>query len=126
MAGPYAADNGIFIWSVIFYHMDRVMYVCFDVVVPAGGSVAVDATMSKDGSFDFYGEGVTREGYDMMTDVGSTFDFTNQSASISNTEHIRIVGQNFGFDLENGITKVELDRSVPHYYLEVEQVEELE
>lgn len=108
------------------YHMDRVMYVCFDVVVPAGGSVAVDATMSKDGSFDFYGEGVTREGYDMMTDVGSTFDFTNQSASISNTEHIRIVGQNFGFDLENGITKVELDRSVPHYYLEVEQVEELE
>lgn len=106
------------------YHMDRVMYLTFDVTVPAGGSVTIDAVMLKDGSFDFYGEGLEREGYDMMTSAGSNFMFTSQNASISNTEYIRIVGQNFGFDLENGITEVELDLSVPHYYLEVEQIEE--
>lgn len=106
------------------YHMDRVMYLTFDIVVPAGESIIVEAKMTKEGSFDFYGEGLEREGYDMMTDVGSTFTFTGQNASISNAEYIRIVGQNFGFDLENHITEVELDMSVPHYYLEVEQIDE--
>lgn len=101
-------------------HMDRVMYLTFDVVVPANGSLTVDAAMVKDGSHDFYGVGVKREGYDMMTDLGSAFAFTGQNASISNTEYIEIVGQNFGFDLENGITEVELDMNVPHYYLEVD------
>ena len=100
------------------------LYLTFEVTVPAGGSVTVDASMVKAGSFDFYGEGLKREGYDMMTDAGSTFTFSGQQASISNTEHIRIVGQNFGFDPENGITEVTLDRNMPHYYLEVEQVEE--
>lgn len=47
------------------------------------------------------------------TDVGSAFVFSGQNASISNTEYVTIVGQNFGFDLENGITEVELDMSVP-------------
>ena len=93
-------------------------------MVQAGESIIVEAKMTKEGSFDFYGEGLEREGYDMMTDVGSTFTFTGQNASISNAEYIRIVGQNFGFDLENHITEVELDMSVPHYYLEVEQIDE--
>lgn len=43
------------------YHMDRVMYLSFDVVVPANGSVTIDATMVKDGSYDFYGEGLERD-----------------------------------------------------------------
>lgn len=106
------------------YHMDRVLYLTFDVVVPAGGSITVDTTMGKEGSFDFYGEGLDREGYDMMTSLGSAFTFSGQKASISNTQYIRIVGQNFGFDLENGIDEVELDLNEPHYYLEVEQAEE--
>lgn len=57
------------------YHMDRVMYLTFDVVVPAGESIIVEAKMTKEGSFDFYGEGLEREGYDMMTGVGTTFTF---------------------------------------------------
>ena len=60
----------------------------------------------------------------MMTSLGSAFTFSGQKASISNTQYIRIVGQNFGFDLENGIDEVELDLNEPHYYLEVEQAEE--
>ena len=58
------------------YNMQRVMYVNFDVVIPANGSVRVDADMRKDASFD----------------------------------------------LENGITQVELDVNEPHYYMEVRKV----
>ena len=35
---------------------------------------------------------------------------------------IEIVYQNFGFDLENGITQVEFDVNEPHYYMEVRKL----
>lgn len=104
------------------YNMQRVMYVNFDVVIPANGSVRVDATMRKDASFDFVGEDTDRNGYDMVTRLGSTLEFSEQTASVSNTQFIEIVYQNFGFDLENGITQVELDMNEPHYYMEVRKV----
>ena len=108
-------------WSET-YNMQRVMYVTFEVVVPANGSVQVDATMRKDASFDHVGEGTDRNGYDMVTQLGSTLEFSKQSASVSNSQFIEIVYQNFGFDLENGITQVELDMNEPHYYMEVRKV----
>lgn len=104
------------------YNMQRVMYVNFDVVIPANGSVRVDATMRKDASFDFVGEDTDRNGYDMVTRLGSILEFSEQTASVSNTQFIEIVYQNFGFDLENGITQVELDMNEPHYYMEVRKV----
>lgn len=108
-------------WSET-YNMQRVMYVTFDVVVPANGSVQVDATMVKDASFDFVGEGTDRNGFDCVTQLGSTLEFSRQSASLSNSQFIEIVYQNFGFDLENGITKVTLDVNEPHYYMEVRKI----
>ena len=108
-------------WSET-YNMQRVMYVTFDVVVPANGSVQVDAAMLKDASFDFVGEGTDRNGYDMVTQLGSTLEFSSQSASLSNSQFIEIVYQNFGFDLENGITQVELDVNEPRYYMEIRKV----
>ena len=108
-------------WSET-YNMQRVMYVTFEVVVPANGSVQVDATMMKNASIDHVGEGTDRNGFDMVTQVGSTLEFSRQSASVSNSQFIEIIYQNFGFDLENGITKVELDVNEPHYYMEVRKV----
>ena len=108
-------------WSET-YNMQRVMYVTFEVVVPANGSVQVDATMMKNASIDHVGEGTDRNGFDMVTQVGSTLEFSKQSASVSNSQFIEIIYQNFGFDLENGITKVELDVNEPHYYMEVRKV----
>ena len=108
-------------WSET-YNMQRVMYVTFEVVVPANGSVQVDATMMKDASIDHVGEGTDRNGYDMVTQVGSTLEFSGVTASVSNSQFIEIIYQNFGFDLENGITKVELDVNEPHYYMEVRKV----
>ena len=51
--------------------------------------------------------------------IGSTFNFTKQTTSIKNDEHIKIMNQNFDFDLEQGITNGELELSKPHYYMEI-------
>ena len=94
----------------------------FDVVIPANGSIRVDAAMRKDASFDFVGEGTDRNGYDMVTQLGSALKFSEQTASVSNTQFIEIVYQNFGFDLENEIVQVELDLNEPHYYMEIRKI----
>ena len=54
-----------------------------------------------------------------MTRLGSSLDFTRQTAALENTEGIEIVRQNLGFDLEGGITSAELNMEEEHYYLEV-------
>ena len=102
--------------------MQRVMYLRFSVTIPAGGSVDVIAQMTKDASIDFIGANKDRNGYDMVTQLGSNLTFTSQIASISNTDNIEIIDQSFGFDLANGITEVELDMSVAHYWLEVRKL----
>ncbi len=100
-------------------NLDRVMYLTFEVTIPANSSISVTAEMTKDASIDFVGKNVNRNGYDMMTALASNLTFTSQKASISNTEYIEIICQNFGFDPENGITEVALDLNQPHYFLEV-------
>ena len=54
-----------------------------------------------------------------MTRLGSNLDFTVQKAALTNTDNIEITKQNFGFDLETGITEVLLDPNQAHYYLEI-------
>ena len=97
----------------------RVMYFAFDVTVPAGGSVTVEALTVKDESMDYIGDDKGKDGYDMATTLGTSLSFTEQTASLSNGDNIEIVAQNFGFDLAGGVTEVTLDQSVPHYWLEI-------
>ena len=104
-----------------FGNMQRVMYLSFDVTIPAGTSITVDATMTKDASIDYVGENKNRNGYDMVTTLASPFSFTKQTASISNFDSIEILGQNFGFDIENGITEVELDLNEEHYWMDIKK-----
>lgn len=103
-------------------YMGRVMYLTFTVTLPADGSVEAVSQMAKEASMDFRGASKGRNGYDMVTRLGSSLTFTGQTASVSNTENIEILRHNFGFDLENEITKVELDLAQEHYYLEVRRV----
>ena len=98
------------------------MYFSFEVTIPAGESVNVEATMRKDASIDFIGEGKDKDGYDMATQLGSNLMFKSQTASISGFDEIEIVGQNFGFDLSNGITSVILDMNQDHYWMEIRKV----
>ena len=100
----------------------RIIYLSFDVSIPAGESVAVEATMVKDASIDYIGDDKGKDGYDMATTLGSNLTFTQQTASISRYDQIEIVAQNFGFDPANGITEVTLDLSQPHYWMEIRKV----
>lgn len=99
--------------------MSRVMYLTFDVTIPAGDSITVNAAMVKKASMDFVGKNKHRNGYDMVTTLASPFTFTKQTASITNFDDIVILDQNFGFNLENGITEVELDIKEEHYWMDV-------
>ena len=114
-----------FLWDVLV--QERVLYLAFPVTVPAGGSVTVSAELWKAPSYD-YGcsgsENVGLQGYDLVTSLGSTLDFTGQTAALVNTDTIEIVRQNLGFDLENGVTEVAMDLTEPHYYLEIRPLEE--
>ena len=106
---------------------ERVLYLRFPVTVPAGGSACVECVFWKEPSFDFAcsgSENVGIQGYDLMTRLGSSLEFTRQSAALVNTENVEITGQNFGFDQESGVFGVELDLEQEHYYLEVRPREE--
>lgn len=114
-----------FLWDVLV--QERVLYLTFPVTVPADGSVTVSTELRKEPSYD-YGcsgsENVGLQGYDLVTALGSTLDFTGQTAALVNTDTIEIVRQNLGFDLENGVTEVAMDLTEPHYYLEIRSLEE--
>ncbi len=113
-------DTGILedIFSAVLSH-SRVIYLAFDVTIPAGGIVTIEAAMRKDGSTDYAGRDKGKDGYELATQLGSALKFTMQSASITHYDAIEIVNQNFGFDLENSCTEVQLDLSQAHYWLEI-------
>jgi len=101
---------------------DRVLYLAFPVTVPAGGSAAVECVLWKEPSYDFScsgSENVGLQGYDMVTRLGSDLAFTVQRAALANTEGVELAEQNFGFDLENGVSAVDLDLEQEHYYMEL-------
>lgn len=99
--------------------MGRVIYLSFPITVPAGETVTVSAAMRKDASIDFVGRLKDRNGYDLVTRLGSALTFTTQTASISSAALIEIIDQNFGFDPAAGITRVTLDPAQPHYWMDV-------
>ena len=108
-------------------YQERILYITFPVSIPAGGNIDVGVQQFKNASFDFActgSENVGIDGYDMVTTLGSNLSFTKQTATIENFDGLEIVRQNFGFDLKNGITEVELDQREPHYYLEVRKIKE--
>lgn len=105
----------------------RVLYLRFPVTVPAGGSARVACAFWKEPSYDFGGAGTGNEalqGYDLVTRLGSSLDFTRQSAALANPENVEITGQNMGFDTGSGLLDVELDLEQEHYYLEIRPKEE--
>ncbi|WP_295752338.1 hypothetical protein [uncultured Oscillibacter sp.] len=101
---------------------DRVLYLSFPVTVPAGGSAEAACVLWKEPSYDFGcsgSENVGLQGYDLTTRLGSSLEFTRQRAALVNAEHVEITGQDYGFDLENGVSSVELDLERECYYLEI-------
>lgn len=112
-------------WLEDLYEVSGIQRVCYlqaEITIPAGESVTVSAALRKPASFDYHCAHTENQGvygYDAVTRLGSTLDFTQQTAQLEDHGVIEIVRQNFGFDLETGITRVTLDPDMEHYYLEV-------
>lgn len=107
--------------------LDRVCWLEAQVTIPAGGSVTLTATMTKEGSFDYACAHTANRGiygYDLLTQLGSNLPCTQQTATLEDRGFIQIVRQNFGFDLEAGVNTVTLDPAEEHYYLEVKRIAE--
>ena len=107
-------------------HTKRVFWLEREITIPAGSSVTAAVSMEKEPSFDFHcagGKNRNVKGYDMVTTLDSNLNFTEQTATLKDRGQIEIVRQNFGFDLENGVSCVELETEKPHYYLEVRRQE---
>ena len=105
-------------------YFNRVFYSTFEVTIPSHSAAEITVEQTKEASYDFgcsYSENAGVDGYDVVTRLGSTLDFTAQSASLTAHDNIEIVRQNFGFDLEHGITQVDLDLSQERYYLEIKR-----
>ncbi|HCS73051.1 MAG TPA: hypothetical protein DIW17_04160 [Clostridiales bacterium] len=60
--------------------------------------------------------------HDIVTRLGSNLNINKLTAELTSVEQIEIVRQNYGFDLGQGINKVELDLAEEHYYLEIRPV----
>lgn len=108
-------------------NLQRVFYLEFEVTMPASGSVPIIADMHKKPSYDFACSGsdnVGIQGYDMVTRIGSNLYFDELTADLTSIEAIEIIRQNYGFNLPQGITKVELDPMEEHYYLEIRAVKQ--
>ncbi|NLL72969.1 MAG: hypothetical protein GX237_05520 [Clostridiales bacterium] len=109
------------------YSLKRVFYLKFQVSVPVGESVLVTVKMRKNPSYDFICSGTDNkgiQGYDMVTRLGSNLHFDALTAELTSTQNIEIVRQNYGFNLSQGVTEVELDLNNEHYYLEIRPVEQ--
>jgi hypothetical protein len=125
--GPLAEDgaeryNTGWLWDTDFDAVNRVFYLEAELTIPAGESVTLCAQFRMNSSFDFYCAGTENRGicgYDLVTELGSNLNCTEQTATLLDRGQIEIVRQNFGFDLENGVTTVTLDPEEEHYYLEV-------
>lgn len=88
------------------FSLPRIMYLSLQVTVPAGTSVSVSADMVKRAGMDLTGSQRGRFSYDMVTRLGSSLAFTRQTASLSGTEYIKVIRQNFGFAPEKGTDEV--------------------
>lgn len=121
--GSIRTDGGFGSVEVCFYEFywnRRMIYWTFPVEIPAGGSVTVSADYIKESS---YNSDDIRHGYDIATTLGSNLNFTEQKATLVNTDPILLAeltgGQNFGFDLASGVTTVTLDTSVERYFMDL-------
>lgn len=108
-------------------NLQRVFYLEFEIMIPADKSISVTADMHKKPSYDFAYSGSNNkgiQGYDMVTLLGSNLSFDALTAELTSTDPIEIIRQNYGFNLPQGVTKVDLDPTEEYYYLEIRPLEQ--
>ena len=97
---------------------ERIMYATFDVTVPAGVSVTVNAKhrryadmneLDEDGHADY--------GLYMYTTLGSTLDISSQSVDVIGLPDVDITEGNIGTDVKDGKFHTDIDSKEKIYYL---------
>lgn len=108
-------------------NVNRVCYTKAQLIIPAGSTMDLTATVRKEASFDYACANTAHRGiygYDLVTQLGSNLTFTDQQATIKDYGVVEITGQNFGFDLLQNRKTVNLSNQTAHYYLEVKRIAE--
>ena len=100
-----------------------ILYKTFTLTVGPGCTVELRVDFTQEPSTELSGFEEGGDTYDMATRLGSSLNFTALSASVQNTDHITILDQNFGFDLEADITTVDLSLDTERYYIRVARKE---
>jgi len=95
-------------------HDRGLIYAVFTVTFPA----EITVRYHQEASLEGLGKKTPTDGLDLATTLGSALTFTDLSASVTNTNQIEIIDQNFGFDLDAGITETKLDTSQEWYFLD--------
>ena len=99
--------------------MNRLMCRSFTVVIPANGEVTVSMQMKKQASINLMNDNTMIDGYDMVTSLGSNLEIKSTKVSLSDTEPVDIPEQDFGFDIVNGNTSVDISTGNDHYSMKV-------
>ena len=99
--------------------MNRLMCRSFTVDIPANGEVTVSMQMKKQASVHLMSDNTMIDGYDMVTSLGSNLEIKSTKVSLSDTEPVDIPEQDFGFDIVNGNTSVDISTGNDHYSMKV-------
>lgn len=99
--------------------MNRLMCRSFTVDIPANGEVTVSLQMKKQASVNLMSDNTMIDGYDMITCIGSNLEIKSTKVSLSDTEPVDIPEQDFGFDIVNGKTSVDISTGNDHYSMKV-------
>ena len=99
--------------------MNRLMCRSFTVDIPANGEVTVSMQMKKQASINLMNDNTMIDGYDMVTSLGSNLEIKSTKVSLSDTETVDIPEQDFGFDIVNGKTSVDISTENDHYSMKV-------
>lgn len=99
--------------------MNRLMCRSFTVDIPANGEVTVSMQMKKQASVHLMSDNTMIDGYDLVTSLGSNLEIKSTKVSLSDTEPVDIPEQDFGFDIVNGNTSVDISTGNDHYSMKV-------
>ena len=95
---------------------DRVCWAEAVVTIPAGERCTLTAMFRK-APHETYGMPLL--GFDVAPWLDTNLTYTAQQAALMDRGRMELVEQNFGFDPENGVNTVDLEKAVPQYYLKV-------
>jgi hypothetical protein len=97
---------------------ERIMYATFDVTIPAGGSVTVNARHRRYADMNVLDEaGHADYGLYMFTTLGSTLNITSQTVDVIGLPDVDITEGNMGTDVTDGKLHTDIDSKEKVYYL---------